>query len=138
MEHLVFVYGTLRRGYGNHYLINKNPALKNPPNFIAEVITTKKYRLTANGIPFLHPTKRKGAAHVKGEVYRVGDLMLERLDRLEGYNREEPGKSYYKREKILVKTSEGEEMEAWVYFCDRREGRLIPSGDYADYAEPRF
>jgi gamma-glutamylcyclotransferase (GGCT)/AIG2-like uncharacterized protein YtfP len=71
----VFVYGTLKRGFGNHFLLNN-------ATFVGEYTTKPMYRLFASGLPFLSEGGNKA---IKGEVYAVDDATLAALDRLEGH-----------------------------------------------------
>jgi gamma-glutamylcyclotransferase (GGCT)/AIG2-like uncharacterized protein YtfP len=76
---LVAVYGTLKRGYGNH-------ALLHGADFIAEAYTEDKYPLVVHGsgLPFLVDKPGVGK-NVKVEVYLVDKDTLEALDMLEGH-----------------------------------------------------
>ncbi|XP_072030138.1 putative gamma-glutamylcyclotransferase CG2811 isoform X1 [Amphiura filiformis] len=82
-SHLVFVYGTLKRGQPNH------EKMTNPDNgqatFIGEARTVEKWPLviaTKFNIPFM--LDKPGLGHrVQGEVYSINNTMLEALDKLE-------------------------------------------------------
>jgi gamma-glutamylcyclotransferase (GGCT)/AIG2-like uncharacterized protein YtfP len=116
---VVFVYGTLRKGYGNHRLLEEGNAF-----FIGDAVTEEKYKLTASGIPFV--SKSEPICQIKGELYNVDGPTLRRLDQLEGHP------NFYYREQIPVLV--GDKMVyAWIYFCDTHSGTVIPSGDYNDY-----
>lgn len=91
----VFVYGSLKRGFGNHPVIQDG-------SFIDEAITSEpSYEMFCMGG---FPGVVHGDKLISGEVYAVDDLVLERLDRLEGNG------SFYTRE--VVDTTIG---PAWVY-----------------------
>jgi gamma-glutamylcyclotransferase (GGCT)/AIG2-like uncharacterized protein YtfP len=67
---------------------------------------------------------------VKGELYEVDDTILTRMDILEG----EP--EFYMRllDTVILDDPTGNgEHPAYIYFYPRKTGRLIPSGDYADW-----
>jgi gamma-glutamylaminecyclotransferase len=121
-KHIIFVYGTLRNGFGNHYLLESS-------TFIGVAKTKEKYALYARGIPFLSRTK--AVSTVLGEVYAVDETTLGRLDQLEGHP------TWYRREKAVVVLHDGTEVVAWIYFCDQPEGELIESGDYLQKDSPR-
>jgi gamma-glutamylcyclotransferase (GGCT)/AIG2-like uncharacterized protein YtfP len=71
----VFVYGSLRKGFGNHGLLANSL-------FIEEATTKPTYSMLHLGsFPGLIP----GNTAIQGEVYDVDDTTLVDLDRLEGY-----------------------------------------------------
>ena len=77
-KHLVFVYGTLKKGYGNHSLIGDG-------EFWGEAITEdSSFALTSVSPYGGFPLVREGDKKVKGEVYLVSNKVLKRLDQLEG------------------------------------------------------
>lgn len=91
MGHVVFVYGTLKRGYRFH------EALKDE-EFLGEAVTKPLYRLYDLGA-FPALVESRDGVEVKGEVYRVGDECLKRLDRIEGHP------SFYSRKPVGLKDS---------------------------------
>lgn len=86
-EHLIFVYGTLKEGYGNHRRMGSSEKL-------GRAVTKQKCTLFASGIPFLNT--RIKTHKVAGELYKVPSDLLPNIDSLEGHPR------WYKREPILV------------------------------------
>ncbi len=82
----VFVYGTLKRGYGNGKRL-----LEPTSTFISEHIIDG-YKLLDSGFPVAAPSPN---SKVKGEIWDIGDSdsVLNSLDRLEGegwlYSRKE-------------------------------------------------
>lgn len=116
--HIVFVYGTLRKGQGNSHLLDRS-------KFLGRAKTKEKFALYTKGIPFL--SRMKAVSQALGEVYAVDDATLERLDQLENHP------NWYCREEAEILLEEnGKVMTAWIYFCDVEEGRmeLIASGDF--------
>jgi gamma-glutamylcyclotransferase (GGCT)/AIG2-like uncharacterized protein YtfP len=83
----VFVYGTLKSGFGNHYLL-EGSTFKGPASVSG--------RLYVNGLPYF----KRGCGIVKGELYLVDDLTLRRLDILEGYREQNPETSFYNRVRV--------------------------------------
>lgn len=73
---LVFVYGTLKRGHGNHHWLAEAP-------FKGEAILPGVVLHDLGPFPMAVP----GEGLVRGEVYDVDAAGLARLDRLEGYPR---------------------------------------------------
>lgn len=83
--HYVFVYGTLKRAWGNHRLLVDHKA-----RFISEARTMERFTLTedfptiwrsSRAIPMLEPY----LGQIMGELYKVTDAGLEACDRLEGH-----------------------------------------------------
>jgi gamma-glutamylaminecyclotransferase len=112
MHHLVFVYGTLLSGQVNHRLLARAELLG--PHRTEPCFTL--YDLGA------YPgAARGGRTAIAGEVYRVDQAGLVRLDRLEDYPR------LYDR--ILIPSPYG---RAWTYvFRGQLDGRpVIGSGDW--------
>ncbi|MCS7299276.1 MAG: gamma-glutamylcyclotransferase family protein [Spirochaetia bacterium] len=135
-ENYVFVYGTLRKGLGNHYLLKE-------AKFIGFAKTKERYTMYARTIPFVN--KNIKTSQIIGEVYLVDDETLSKLDYLEGHP------SWYYREMIDVILDKGqydtipenihdysEELKAWIYFNDTEEGRIVTSGDYLDIFRLEF
>jgi gamma-glutamylaminecyclotransferase len=71
----VFVYGTLKRGYGNHRLLATS-------HFVGDAVTVEKYRMIDAGFPVVLDGSREH--NVAGEIYQCDDATLRRLDALEG------------------------------------------------------
>ena len=74
-EHLVFVYGTLRRGGRYHHLLEQATylgAAQTPPHYVL---------LDAGSYPAM---LKNGTQAIHGEVYRVHEHTLKELDILEG------------------------------------------------------
>ena len=90
----VFVYGSLRKGFHNHYLLERSTILHDDA-----VITGTMASL--GGFPCV---TTEGNNQIHGEIYEVDDPTLADLDRLEGHP------SFYCRE--VVRSSKG---DVWVY-----------------------
>lgn len=118
----MFVYGTLKRGYGNHRLLADSEFLG---------LGVAPGRLYNFGLPGY---KRGTEGTVRGELYRVTDATLARLDTLEGYNKSNPDYSFYNRVVVTVNyflnVEEDDYVDAYVYEINRdmSEDRLIPEG----------
>lgn len=113
--HKVFVYGTLKRGYGNHVLINKS-------NILSLKAKAPGINLYSSGsIPFA----ARGNGTAIGELYEVDSIVLEKLDKLEGHP------VFYKREKTKVQL-DSDVVEAWIYLCEKyaKQNYLIQSGEW--------
>lgn len=116
---LVAVYGTLRKGHGNHYLIDKEP------------LSTERlygWRMYGFGIPGCKRTDNPEESIVI-EIYEVSDNMLANMDRLEGY-REGTVSTFYDR--VSVETSLGDTfIYEYVRECELES--LVKDGDYNTY-----
>lgn len=71
----VFVYGTLKKGFGNHGF------LKNSKYLGTDMVDD---HTLVRGIGFPYMVEMKGG-DVAGEVYEVNKATMEKLDMLEGY-----------------------------------------------------
>lgn len=101
----IFVYGTLKEGFHNHYLLED-------AEFICEATTKEKYPMVNTEEYFPYLLNKKGEGHnIQGEVYRINKAILAMLDVLEGYP------EHYTRETIEV-LSKGITLKALVYFLN--------------------
>ena len=114
----LFVYGTLRSGYGNYRLLRGCRCL-------GTLRTVPGYRLYHYGIPYVVPSPRSSAS-VEGEVYEVNEAALARIDDLEGHP------IFYERKP--VKLSDGSMAEGYFMSFARLplEARYVPSGKFTD------
>ncbi len=111
MKKLLFVYGTLKRGFWNNALLKR-------AKFIGEGVTRERFKLYTVGFPYAVPDS--GGLPVKGEVYEVDQKTLSELDNLEGYP------VHYKRKPVKVKLNSGREVEALMYYREEPRGIPIP------------
>lgn len=92
---LVFVYGTLKRDYHNHYILADAKA-----EFVGYAETLGCYRMYQRGFPIL---MEDGDGHrVTGELYRASASVVPWLDRLEGEGR------MYDRKVVEVEVNGGD------------------------------
>jgi len=100
---LVFVYGSLKRGYKLHYLLESQLSLGN-------AVTQPLYRLFDLGsYPGLIEWPEGLTIH--GEVYQVDADCLAQLDEVEGVV-----EMLYARRRIFLQTSiEGKQIHAWFW-----------------------
>ncbi|KAI5064590.1 hypothetical protein GOP47_0021260, partial [Adiantum capillus-veneris] len=96
---LAFVYGTLKRGFGNHWLMEELMAGSHA-HFLGYALTKRRFPLVCGPfqVPFLLHSPSPSGHHVRGELYQVDSLAISRLDELEGV-----GKGHYERCPIYVR-----------------------------------
>ena len=123
-KHLVFVYGTLRRG-GAGAMSIRFPDSK----FISDAeVSGQLYDLGA------HPGLLVGESHasVVGEVYEVDDETLNELDDFEA-------SSHYRRRRVEISPGARGRV-CWTYEPDTEfysPRTLITSGDWVEYARTK-
>jgi gamma-glutamylaminecyclotransferase len=132
--HRVFVYGTLMRGHGNHYLLEQ-------ARFVNEAATVDGFAMLYAGYPYVVRDPGDGweIYPVKGEVYEVDIKQLMRLDSLEGYHPDRPKEfCHYVREEIKVLAhypDTPEETPAFIYIGNMRYAKraiddpVLPNAD---------
>lgn len=105
-DHLIFVYGTLKRGCSNHHYLAGQ-------KFIGEARTAPGFRLYGlTGYPGMvaKPDDRDG---VTGEVWSVTAAALKHLDGLEGTD-----EGMYRRAVIpLLAPFADKKIEGYLYAC---------------------
>ena len=123
-KHLVFVYGTLRRG-GARAMTIRFPNSK----FIADArVIGSLYDLGAYPGLLLNESN----SLVLGEVYEVDDEILNELDDFEA-------SSYYLRKQVEISLGTHRRM-CWIYEPDPEFyslRTLITSGDWIEYAKTK-
>lgn len=95
----VFVYGTLKKGFCNHRLLEGCTLLGEAES------SFHGYQMFDNGA---YPCLIEGSEKVKGEMYVVSQDVLRNLDMLEGHP------ELYLRKKRMFNIK-GKSLEAWVY-----------------------
>lgn len=120
----VFVYGTLKRGYGNNRVLLDS-------EFIGEAVTVDRNLVLTNcGFPFMieNPQReavRGSTAPVLGEVYLVSQLsVIEALDRLEGVP-----DLYMRYAKSVRLLDSGREVHCFMYIAAGDNGIGYPLCD---------
>lgn len=111
----IFVYGTLKKGYLNHYLLVD-------AELIGKAKTIEKYSMypsVCNNYPFAIESKKEN--FLDGEIYKIDKTIEKKLDILEGYP------DLYIKKEIDVVLEKGEELKAIIYF--KNEDTYISSAD---------
>lgn len=119
-RHKVAVYGTLRRGEANHYLLENSTYLGDDE--------VRGKLLKIGWFPGLIPVGANEASdYVTVELYGIDDATLKALDHLEGYRENDLSSSLYLRYSVI--TLDGEVV--WVYLWNGDDNYpAVPSGDW--------
>src|SRR3546814_631811 len=80
-KHLIFVYGTLKRGWGNNAIIHDQ-------KYIGVGTTSPDFEMFSLGG---YPGVIEGDKRISGELWEIDDAAFARCDRLEGHP------NFYKR-----------------------------------------
>lgn len=108
----VFVYGTLKKGYGNWDRYLRQSEL------VGRAATVGKFDMTNVGFPYIYPTQ--SGHRVAGEVFEIDQPTLANLDRLEGEGH------HYDRTLQLVELEDGSTELCMTYVAKgRRRGTKI-------------
>ncbi len=110
----VAVYGTLRNGEVNHYLLNNTVCLG--------TYFVNGWEMYRNEF---YPYIIQGNGNVLVEVYEINRIILDRLDILESYP------YFYSRKKIQIDNYAG----VWIYYIKKRSIKQgfdiqVKSGDW--------
>lgn len=104
----VFVYGTLKRGYGNNILLRG-------AEYLGEGVLNNHILYYSYGKGGFPVSRYNGKGRVLGEVYEIDpDKHLYSLDSLEGYSAEHDTGMYLRREAEIVGT-DGSRHNAHFY-----------------------
>lgn len=128
--HLIFVYGTLKRGHPNH-------ATLAGADFISSATTIERFPLLIQGrwfSPVLLPEPGCGE-RVRGELWTIDAAMLARLDTLESVGLP----TGYTRAAIDVAAETGAAISGvWTYFKARDRIGPVHSEPLAEYTDDRY
>lgn len=114
-QHLIFVYGTLRKGHSNNHLLKDACCYG-----VGSTVANYAMYLVSS---FPYVTSSETRYPIIGELYAVDEATLKDLDKMEGHPR------HYERRETQV-TVEGQQYTAWMYFKDP-PGHLMQTGDYS-------
>jgi gamma-glutamylaminecyclotransferase len=98
----VFVYGSLKRGFYNHSLLNGQKFIGPGKTVLPD--------FTMFNVGAFPGVVQMGNDFIYGELYDIDGDALEGLDYLEGHP------NFYCREVVQVKDDEGHKHDAWMYF----------------------
>ena len=119
MSTKLFVYGTLKRGFRAHDMLQRWNAV-----FLGEAKTVPKYQLYKVGwFPgMVCDEAQKGG--VVGELFQITKETFAALDRYEG------APNLFKREQILLDT--GEEVTAYLFNQEYEALERVESGEWLE------
>ena len=115
---LLFVYGTLCRGFRLHHHLRRLGA-----RFVADgKVQAELFDL--GEFPGARPSTKPGKT-VDGELYRLHKVenTLRVVDQVEGFSPPNPDCGLFQRETVEVRLSNGERRLAWIYWLRRRGAR---------------
>lgn len=116
-RHDIFVYGTLKRGFYNHdRILGHNEGAE----FLGSGLTKPTFTMLDMG-PYPGVVEG-GETAIKGEVYRVDEATLTRLDALEGHP------SFYRRTPITLDGGGEQEVEIYLLQSKRNEANIVQTG----------
>lgn len=122
----MFVYGTLRQGFGLSHLL-KTASFQG-----AGFVYGTMYDL--GSYPGIKLNEQDKTHKVIGEVYFIDRETMARLDYIEGYRPNEPEHSLYIRKPVIVLNSNHEEQFGYIYEYNQNTDNvttIIESGDWA-------
>ena len=125
-KEIIFVYGTLKRGFGNHMLLSRKST-----KFLGKA-TVKNHFLVALSayIPGMSQCAQKKEkeskvwSYVSGELYEIDQETLKEVDVLEGFS-ENRSCNLYTRERIVATKENGEEISCWAYLYYESENAKV-------------
>lgn len=119
---LYAVYGSLRKGLGNHSVLGNAP-------LVGTIKTKPEYTMySLGGFPGV---VKGGNTSITLEIYEVkNETIEENLDWLEGYNEPNDPYNFYNKEKIDTELG-----EAYIYFIndDVKDRQIVDSGDWYEF-----
>ncbi|KAL3374131.1 hypothetical protein AABB24_005881 [Solanum stoloniferum] len=123
---IIFTYGTLKRGFSNHVLLQDMIAAGDA-SFLGVYPTVDRLPLVCGPyrVPFLLNFPGSGE-HVRGELYAVSARGLIRMDELEGITR-----AHYEKLPIKIRADEesesesGKTMEVEAYYAHRNYAEAL-------------
>lgn len=123
----LFVYGTLRKGFRAHKLLQRFcPRFLGVGQVRGRLYNLGKY---PGATETTHTNDR-----IQGELYWLAraTAAFKVLDRFEGFHPRRPASNEFERRETTVTMLDGSESLAWIYWLSRTRpaGRRILSGNY--------
>lgn len=116
MNHLIFVYGTLKQGFQNHHLLHGG-------YFLGTGHTVEQYAMFKHAVPYV--IKGRPLTQIYGELFSIHQSILETLDLFEG----NPVWNFREQVEVILE-KDGSKLTAWMYFNDTAVGDPVTTGIY--------
>jgi gamma-glutamylcyclotransferase (GGCT)/AIG2-like uncharacterized protein YtfP len=132
VEHIVFVYGTLRQGG-----VRAIPQLFPPAEFLG-LATVVGWLYDFGAYPGL--IVDAAGRDIVGEVYRVDEAAVREMDEIERYVEGHDAECFYFRRERAVTLRAGGEVTAWLYECNPNYYDCttpIPADDWIAFANAK-
>lgn len=114
MKPLLFAYGSMKRGFRNHYRLEND-------KFIGQAKTKKKYCMfPAPSYNYPYGIEDDRRWQLKGELYELTNTPIETIDEFEG------SPVYYYRKMIKV-VCNNKDYDAYIYFKSETNPNQIES-----------
>lgn len=126
-SHYIFVYGSLKRGFGNHHVIESFGEEHFTPMGVFETASDQFVMRSLGGFPVIYPDSTREAGTITGELYEVSSKILIDMDILEGHP------FFYKRTKIRLKDFHSEVSTYITVDLNYMNSPLVPkvNGSFA-------
>lgn len=108
----VFVYGSLKKGFGNHGFVEDQ-------DYLGYAKSVKRDYVMVSLGAFPAVCRYPNGTKVAGELYSVDLPTMAALDRLEGNG------NLYRRQQEDFVTSNGEVIKAWIYLMPIQIARTV-------------
>ncbi len=120
----VFVYGSLKKGFGNSHILSDSKVISLSAQTIQKFVM-----LSLSAYPgLLDKPSHKDSSLISGEIYEVSLSTLKSLDMLEGYP------SFYNRKSTSCTCKDGSTHKALIYFLSNNPQYVnyptVPSGSW--------
>lgn len=123
---LVFVYGSLKEGYGNHRLLLTSTLRHHA------TLPYGHRMFSLGGFPGVVEADLSSGYPIHGEVYEVAESTLfESLDYLEGYDKETDTGMYLRRP-VMVELDNGELEVVETYIYNSQTAKDMEAYDYPE------
>lgn len=132
MKTQLFVYGTLRKDFINHFYLKSSI-------YLGEAKTHEKFLMHCHGkIPFV--SEKYPISQITGEVYEVDESTLSAIDHLESCypidnhaNEFNPRSWYIRKEVTVYLLNDNRELKVWMYVNEKEnQHSIISTGNYCD------